>query len=76
MTQALLNYVERKGLSVLNWVKKPYSGLERVRCGIEWLDDEEWSQPDDTGNLLNELREVVRTLPLALPQKLCRNYRF
>ncbi|MBD0787466.1 ATP-dependent helicase HrpB [Vibrio sp. Y2-5] len=56
MTQALLNYVERKGLSVLNWSEDTVQWLERVRCGIEWLDDEEWPAMDDA-SLLNELRE-------------------
>lgn len=56
MTQALLNYVERKGLSVLNWSEQTVQWLERVRCGIEWLDDEEWPAMDDA-SLLSELRE-------------------
>lgn len=56
MTQALLNYVERKGLSVLNWSEETIQWLERVRCGIEWLDDEEWPAMDDA-SLLSELRE-------------------
>ena len=56
MTQALLNYVERKGLSVLNWNEQTVQWLERVRCGIEWLDDEEWPAMDDA-SLLSELRE-------------------
>ncbi|RAS66541.1 ATP-dependent helicase HrpB [Vibrio diazotrophicus] len=56
MTQALLNYVERKGLSVLNWSEETVQWLERVRCGIEWLDDEEWPAMDDA-SLLNDLRE-------------------
>jgi ATP-dependent helicase HrpB len=56
MTQALLNYVESKGLSVLNWSEQTVQWLERVRCGIEWLDDEEWPAMDDA-SLLSELRE-------------------
>ncbi|MCF7363047.1 ATP-dependent helicase HrpB [Vibrio diazotrophicus] len=56
MTQALLNYVERKGLSVLNWSEQTVQWLERVRCGIEWLDDEEWPAMDDA-SLLSDLRE-------------------
>lgn len=56
MTQALLNYVERKGLSVLNWNEQTVQWLERVRCGIEWLDDEEWPAMDDA-SLLSDLRE-------------------
>ncbi|MCZ4373203.1 ATP-dependent helicase HrpB [Vibrio diazotrophicus] len=56
MTQALLNYVERKGLSVLNWNEQTVQWLERVRCGMEWLNDEEWPAMDDA-SLLSELRE-------------------
>ena len=56
MTQALLNYVERKSLSVLNWNEQTVQWLERVRCGIEWLNDEEWPAMDDA-SLLSELRE-------------------
>ncbi|MFV0449001.1 MAG: ATP-dependent helicase HrpB [Vibrio sp.] len=54
MTQALLNYVERKGLSVLNWNEETLHWLERVRCAIDWLDDERWPGMDEE-SLLNEL---------------------
>ncbi|WP_165310329.1 ATP-dependent helicase HrpB [Vibrio ziniensis] len=56
MTQALLNYVERKGLSVLNWSDDSLQWLERVRCAIDWLDDEEWPAMDEA-SLLCELRD-------------------
>ncbi len=54
MTQALLNYVERKGLSVLNWDDNSLEWLERVRCAIEWLSEEAWPAMDDE-SLLAEL---------------------
>ncbi|MZI92566.1 ATP-dependent helicase HrpB [Vibrio sp. CAIM 722] len=47
MTQALLNYVSRKGLGVLNWTQDTLAWLERVRCGIEWLPHEGWPAMDD-----------------------------
>ncbi len=47
MTQALLNYVERKGLSALNWDENTKQWLERIRCGIEWLSEEPWPAMDD-----------------------------
>lgn len=56
MTQALLNYVERKGLSVLNWDEDTKHWLERVRCAIDWLDDENWPAMDDE-TLLAEVKE-------------------
>ncbi|EKO3978288.1 ATP-dependent helicase HrpB [Vibrio fluvialis] len=47
MTQALLNYVERKGLSVLNWTEASLDWLTRVRCAAEWLPEENWPDMDD-----------------------------
>ncbi|WHR50184.1 ATP-dependent helicase HrpB [Vibrio furnissii] len=47
MTQALLNYVERKGLSVLNWTQASLDWLTRVRCAAEWLPEENWPDMDD-----------------------------
>ncbi len=54
MTQALLNYVQRKGLSALNWNEDTKQWLERVRCAIEWLDEEPWPAMDDE-SLLDEV---------------------
>ncbi len=56
MTQALLNYVERKGLSVLNWDENTRQWLERVRCAAEWIPDESWPEMDDD-SLLAEVRQ-------------------
>jgi len=56
MTQALLNYVERKGLSVLNWDDDTLQWLERVRCGIEWIKDEIWPAMDEQ-SLLDEVHQ-------------------
>ncbi|MDC5804103.1 ATP-dependent helicase HrpB [Vibrio europaeus] len=56
MTQALLNFVQRKGLSVLNWTPQSVELLERMRCGQEWLPEQEWPQLDEAG-LLNHLSD-------------------
>jgi ATP-dependent helicase HrpB len=47
MTQALLNYVRRKGLSVLNFQPQTIEWLERARCARAWLPDEAWPALDD-----------------------------
>lgn len=54
MTQALLNYVARQGLSVLKWDKRSIAWLNRVRCAIEWLPHEAWPGMNDAA-LLAEL---------------------
>jgi len=54
MTQALLNYVQRKGLCVLNWTPQSVELLERIRCGQEWLPEQQWPALDEAG-LLNNL---------------------
>lgn len=56
MTQALLSYVRRKGLAVLDWGDKPQSLLERIRCAIEWLPEQAWPAMDDA-SLLSELEQ-------------------
>ncbi|MEZ8099736.1 ATP-dependent helicase HrpB [Vibrio bivalvicida] len=53
MTQALLNYVQRKGLSVLNWSAQSIELLERIRCGQEWLPEQQWPALDESGLLDN-----------------------
>ncbi|RSD32592.1 ATP-dependent helicase HrpB [Vibrio pectenicida] len=52
ITQALLNYVRRKGLGVLNWSEKSKQTLERIRCAADWLPDYTW--PDMTEEELLE----------------------
>ncbi len=54
MTQALLNYVRRKGLSVLNWSDKSLVTLERIRCAAQWLPEQNWPAVDDD-SLLKDL---------------------
>lgn len=56
MTQALLSYVRRKGLAVLDWSEKSQSLLERIRCAIEWLPEQAWPAMDDA-SLLSELEQ-------------------
>lgn len=54
MTEALLNYVRRHGLSVLNWTAEAESLLARTRCAAEWLPEEAWPEMDEA-TLLAEL---------------------
>jgi len=56
MTQALLNFIRRKGLSVLNWTPSSLELLERLRCGQEWLPEQEWPEFSDSA-LLNNLEQ-------------------
>ncbi len=54
MTKALLNFVHRKGISVLNWTPKSRETLERLRCAADWLPEHEWPRLDDSA-LLDDL---------------------
>ncbi|MGF1696685.1 ATP-dependent helicase HrpB [Vibrio lamellibrachiae] len=54
MTNALLNYVKQKGLSVLNWTKSADELLTRIRCGANWLPEKGWPKMDDE-SLLDDL---------------------
>lgn len=56
MTQALLNYIRRKGLSVLHWTPNSRELLERLRCGREWLPEQSWPELDEQG-LLEHLEQ-------------------
>ncbi|WP_136486140.1 ATP-dependent helicase HrpB [Vibrio sp. H11] len=56
MTQALLNYVERKGLAVLQWGETTTEWLTRVRCGCEWLPEEAWPDMSEQA-LLRDLNQ-------------------
>lgn len=49
MTQALLNFIQRKGLSVFNWSEASKALLERLRCGQEWLPEQPWPDLSDEG---------------------------
>ncbi|MEK2095624.1 ATP-dependent helicase HrpB [Vibrio parahaemolyticus] len=56
MTQALLTYVRRQGLSSLNWTPAAESLLERIRCAVDWLPEQAWPMFDE-GSLLDSLDE-------------------
>nr|WP_319554944.1 ATP-dependent helicase HrpB [uncultured Vibrio sp.] len=56
MTQALLTYVRRQGVSSLNWTPAAESLLERIRCAIEWLPEQPWPSFDEA-SLLESLEE-------------------
>ncbi|SHO55313.1 ATP-dependent helicase HrpB [Vibrio quintilis] len=56
MTQALLNYVRRKGLQVLEWNNEAMAWLSRARCAISWLPEEAWPDMSDEC-LLSEIQD-------------------
>ncbi|ELA9193404.1 ATP-dependent helicase HrpB [Vibrio parahaemolyticus] len=56
MTQALLTYVRRQGLSSLNWTPAAESLLERIRCAVDWLPEQVWPMFDEA-SLLDSLDE-------------------
>ncbi|EJL3957028.1 ATP-dependent helicase HrpB [Vibrio parahaemolyticus] len=56
MTQALLTYVRRQGLSSLNWTPAAESLLERIRCAVDWLPEQAWTMFDEA-SLLDSLDE-------------------
>ncbi|TOB26100.1 ATP-dependent helicase HrpB [Vibrio parahaemolyticus] len=56
MTQALLTYVRRQGLSSLNWTPAAESLLERIRCAVDWLPEQAWPMFDEA-SLLDSLEE-------------------
>ncbi|EGQ7811868.1 ATP-dependent helicase HrpB [Vibrio parahaemolyticus] len=56
MTQALLTYVRRQGLSSLNWTLAAESLLERIRCAVDWLPEQAWPMFDEA-SLLDSLEE-------------------
>ncbi len=56
MTQALLTYVRRQGLSSLNWTPATQNLLERIRCAVEWLPEQPWPDFEEVG-LLDSLEE-------------------
>ncbi|EOV0098488.1 ATP-dependent helicase HrpB [Vibrio parahaemolyticus] len=56
MTQALLTYVRRQGLSSLNWMPAAESLLERIRCAVDWLPEQAWPMFDEA-SLLDSLEE-------------------
>ncbi|HCE2441175.1 TPA: ATP-dependent helicase HrpB [Vibrio parahaemolyticus] len=56
MTQALLTYVRRQGLSSLNWTPAAESLLGRIRCAVDWLPEQAWPMFDEA-SLLDSLDE-------------------
>lgn len=56
ITEALLNFVQRQGLSVLHWDSASQEWLARVRCACQWLPEEAWPDMSDEG-LLNHLAD-------------------
>ncbi|WED22375.1 ATP-dependent helicase HrpB [Vibrio sp. JC009] len=46
IVEALLNYLRRKGLDVLNWDEKSSCLRERIRCASDWLPEKEWPSVD------------------------------
>ncbi|HHG3621073.1 TPA: ATP-dependent helicase HrpB [Vibrio parahaemolyticus] len=56
MTQALLTYVRRQGLSSLNWTPAAESLLERIRCAVDWLPEQAWPMFDEA-SLLDSIDE-------------------
>ncbi|HHY0471349.1 TPA: ATP-dependent helicase HrpB [Vibrio parahaemolyticus] len=56
MTQALLTYVRRQGLSSLNWTPAAESLLERIRSAVDWLPEQAWPMFDEV-SLLDSLDE-------------------
>ncbi|EJM7845813.1 ATP-dependent helicase HrpB [Vibrio parahaemolyticus] len=63
MTQALLTYVRRQGLSSLNWTPAAESLLERIRCAVDWLPEQAWPMFDEASFLdsLDEWLEPYMT---------------
>lgn len=56
MTQALLTYVRRQGLKSLNWTPAAENLLERIRCAVDWLPEQQWPDFEEAG-LLDSLEE-------------------
>jgi ATP-dependent helicase HrpB len=65
LTQALLTYVAKKGLSVLNWGDKATALQVRVQCAKEWLPQTIWPNFSSTG-LLNALDEWLAPFMLGI----------
>lgn len=47
ITKALLDYIRRKGLTVLPWSDKSDNLLHRMRNGRDWLPQQSWPELDD-----------------------------
>lgn len=53
---AILDYIRRKGLSVLPWNQVSTNLLNRIRNGIEWMPEQDWPAMSDD-NLLAKLEQ-------------------
>ncbi len=51
MQQALLNWIEEQGLSVLNWDAPALSLRQRLLCARDWLPEDPWPAVDDAALL-------------------------
>ncbi|PMH41294.1 ATP-dependent helicase HrpB [Vibrio sp. 10N.286.49.B3] len=56
ITEALLNYIRRKGLDSLHWDEATTQLLTRIRCGAQWLPEQPWPAMDND-SLLAELAD-------------------
>ncbi|MGL6258433.1 ATP-dependent helicase HrpB [Vibrio sp. WXL210] len=56
MAQALLSYVQRKGLGVLNWNKTVEQLHQRILCAVDWLPEQAWPAMDKP-SLINEVEQ-------------------
>lgn len=80
MTQALLSYVRRKGLSVLEWSDRARDTLERIRCAAQWLPEYDWPDCSDDGLLaalehwlepyMNQVTSVKQLASISIEQAL------
>lgn len=53
ISEALLNYVGRKGLDILNWTPAAKQLQARILCAAQWLPEQEWPAVDEQSLLTN-----------------------
>ncbi|MGR5167888.1 ATP-dependent helicase HrpB [Vibrio astriarenae] len=46
MAQALLSYVQRKGLDILHWDESAQQLYQRILCAIDWIPEQSWPLMD------------------------------
>ncbi len=56
ISDALLNYVKRKGLKILNWTPAATQLQARILCAAQWLPEHEWPKADEQ-SLLNHIED-------------------
>ncbi|MDG3088963.1 ATP-dependent helicase HrpB [Vibrio hannami] len=72
VNEALINYVRRKSLDVLNWDDKSRNLRARIACAREWMPEEEWPLVDDKvllDNLENWLEPYMNNIKSAAALK-------